>query len=148
MKQEEDLAKVDSEMKDCENNNNDNDGDDGEGWDEQNDDDEGGWDDYGEEDEMDEVVKQALEQTRKKKELEEQIEQITITFKPPGYHAGMVAQIVGDFTDWVPFTMHMHSVQDMKNEPSKYGEFFVVVKLAKGFRYRYLFEIDLTEIVD
>ena len=39
------------------------------GWDE--DDDEGeGWDDYAEEDEMDEVVKQALEQTRKKKELE------------------------------------------------------------------------------
>ena len=59
MKEEEDQAKVNSEMKDCEKNNNDD--DEGEGWDEQNEDDEGGWDDYGEEDEMESVVKQALE---------------------------------------------------------------------------------------
>ncbi len=55
---------------------------------------------------------------------------------------------MGDFTDWVPFTMHMHAVLDMQQDPSKQGEFFVVVKLAKGFKYRYLFEIDSNEIVD
>ena len=58
---------------------------DGEGWDEGEG---GGWDDYGEEDEMDEVVKQALEATRKQKELEEKIEQVRITFKPPNYREG------------------------------------------------------------
>ena len=103
---------VNAEMEDTEKNKDD---EEDQGWDE--DDDEGeGWDDYAEEDEMDEVVKQALEQTRKKKELEQQIDSVTITYRPAGYNPGMVAQIVGDFTDWVPFTMHMHSVQDMHGD--------------------------------
>ena len=75
---------------------------DGEGW--GDDGDEGGWDDYGEEEE-DEVVKQALEQTRKKKELESKIEEIRITFKPRNFRDGMIARIMGDFTEWIPVTM-------------------------------------------
>ena len=31
---------------------------------------------------------------------------------------------------------------------SKRGEFFVKVKLVKGFRYRYMFEIDGMEVID
>jgi len=34
----------------------------------------------------------------------------------------------------------------MKDE-SKKGEFFVEVKLAKGFRYRYAFEVDGAEVI-
>ena len=74
----------------------DEDGDgDGEGWDE--------WDD--DEDEVDPVVAAALAQAARKRELEEKISEVTIKFRPHGYRQGMVARIVGDFTDWVPFTM-------------------------------------------
>jgi len=87
------------------------DGDDG--WDvDEGGDDEGGWDDE-EEDELDDVVKQALEQTRKKKEMEEKISDVRIAFRPPNYHAMTIARIVADFTDWVPITMHMHQVKDI-----------------------------------
>lgn len=51
----------------------------------------------------------------------------------------MVARILGDFTDWVPFTMQMHPMREIMADWSKDGEFFVVIKLVKGFRYRYLF---------
>ena len=33
-------------------------------------------------------------------------------------------------------------------DPTKRGEFFVKIKLVKGFRYRYKFEIDGMEIID
>ena len=59
-----------------------------------------------------------------------------------------IARILGDFTDWVPVTMHMHQVKDIQVDPAKKGEFFVKVKLVKGFRYRYKFEIDGAEVID
>ena len=59
-----------------------------------------------------------------------------------------IARILGDFTDWVPVTMHMHQVKDIQVDPAKRGEFFVKVKLVKGFRYRYKFEVDGAEIID
>ena len=33
-------------------------------------------------------------------------------------------------------------------DPTKRGEFFVQLKLVKGFRYRYSFEVDGREILD
>ena len=122
----------------------DGDGDgDGDGWDEDGDD-AAGWDDYGEEEE-DEVVKQALEQTRKKKELEEKVEEVLITFRPQRYREGMIARISGDFTEWIPVTMRMHPYREMEQDPSKVGLFFAQLKLAKGFLYRYVFEVDNVE---
>ena len=144
-KEEEQVEQVDGEMAEEEENN--FAGDDG--W-EQDDGDEGaGWDDYGDdEDELPEVVKQALEQTRKKKEMDAKISEERITFRPIGYHDMTIARIVGDFTDWVPVTMHMHQVKDIQLDPTKRGEFFVQVKLVKGYRYRFNFEVDGSEILD
>lgn len=51
----------------------------------------------------------------------------------------MVVRILGDFTDWVPFTMQMHPMREIMADWSKDGEFYVVIKLIKGYRYRYLF---------
>ena len=73
---------------------------------------------------------------------------VRIAYRPPNYRDGVVARIVGDFTDWIPVTMHMHQVKDIQKDPSKNGEFFVEIKLAKGFRYRYAFEIDGQEVID
>ena len=70
-----------------------------------------------------------------------------ITFRVPNYRDGQIARIVGDFTDWVPITMKMHLMQQIYEDPSKRGEFFVEVKLAKGFRYRYAFEVDGMELL-
>ena len=80
--------------------------------------------------------------------MEEKIEQVRISFRPPGYREGHIARIVGDFTEWLPRTMHMHQVKDIDEDASKRDEFFVEVKLIKGYRYRYLFEVDGVEIVD
>lgn len=44
--------------------------------------------------------------------------------------------------------MNMHAMSEILKNPSLVDEFFVVVKLAKGFRYRYLFEVDNIEQVD
>lgn len=96
---------------------------------------------------MDDVVKQALEATRQKREMEEKITQMRISFKVPSYRDGQIARIVGDFTDWVPITMKMHLMQQILEDPSKRDEFFVEVKLAKGFRYRYMFEVDGQELL-
>ena len=79
--------------------------------------------------------------------MEEKIRQVRISFRPPAYREGTVARIVGDFTDWVPVTMHMHTVREAADDPGKKGEFFVEVKLVKGYRYRYLFEVDSSEVV-
>ena len=79
--------------------------------------------------------------------MEEKITQMRITFRVPNYHDGQIARIVGDFTDWVPITMKMHLMQQIYDDPSKRGEFFVEVKLAKGFRYRYTFEVDGMELL-
>ena len=79
--------------------------------------------------------------------MEEKITQVRITFRVPNYRDGQIARIVGDFTDWVPITMKMHLMQQIYEDPSKRGEFFVEVKLAKGFRYRYTFEVDGMELL-
>ena len=71
-----------------------------------------------------------------------------ISFRPFGYVQGQIARIMGDFTDWVPYTMHMHPMKQILKDQSKDGEFFVEVKLAKGLRYRFLFEVDGVEQVD
>ena len=105
---------------------------DGEGWD-----DDDGWGD--EEEEVDPVVAQALAAAAKKRELDAKVSEVRISFRPPGYHEGMVARIVGDFTDWVPFTMQMHPIKEILKNPDLQDEFFVSVKLVKGFRYRYMF---------
>ena len=76
-----------------------------EGWDDDGGDDGDGWGDE-EEDEMDDIVKQALADTQKKKE--KKIKEVTITYRPPNYGEMTIARILGDFTDWVPITMHMH----------------------------------------
>ena len=73
---------------------------------------------------------------------------VRIAYTPPGYREGVIARIVGDFTDWIPVTMYMHKVVEINKDPSKIGEFFVEVKLAKGFRYRYAFEVDGIEQID
>ena len=124
-------------------NGEDEDDGDGEGWD----DDGEGWDDE-EEDELDPVVAEALANAKRKRELEEKISEVTITFRPQGYRQGMIARIVGDFTDWVPFTMSMHPMSEILKDDTKHNEFFVVIKLAKGFRYRYVFEVDGREEID
>ena len=113
---------------------------DGEGWD----DDEG----WGDEEEVDPVVAEALAAAKKKRELDEKISEVRISFRPPGYHEGMVARIVGDFTDWVPFTMQMHPMDQIVKNPALRDEFFVEVKLVKGFRYRYIFEVNNIEMID
>ena len=59
-------------------------------------------------------MKEAIEATRKLKERQEKITQVRIAFRPRGYRDGQIARIVGDFTDWVPVTMHMHTVRDME----------------------------------
>jgi len=124
-------------------------GDDGEGWGEDDDGDGEGWDEWEEdEDEVDPVVAEALAQAARKRELQEKIADVTIKFKPPGYRQGMVARIMGDFTDWVPFTMQMHPMNVILKDPAKEDEFYVDIKLAKGFRYRYLFEVDGVEQLD
>ena len=119
-----------------------------EAWGDGGDDEDGaGWDDYDEEEENP-IVKEALEAMARKKANDEKIKQVRITFIPPGYREGQIARIVGDFTDWVPVTMHMHTVKQIEADPSKEGLFFVELKLAKGFRYRFSFEVDSTEMVD
>lgn len=127
------------------------DGEEEEGWgggDDEDGEEGGGWyDEYDEEEEND-IVKQALEATRKKKELDEQIEKSRISFRPPGFREGNIARIVGDFTDWIPVTMSMHPVKDIDEDASKRDEFFVDVKLHKGYRYRFSFEVDGVETVD
>lgn len=55
---------------------------------------------------------------------------------------------MGDFTDWAPVTMRMHPVDDVLRDGSLQGLFFVHVKLAKGYRYRFLFLVDGEEVVD
>ena len=109
--------------------------------------DDGDGDDWGddawdEEEEEDPVVAAAIEATRMKKELDGKIATTRITYRPPLYREDTIAHIVGDFTDWVPYTMHLHRIIDIQAEPSKKGEFYIEVKLAKGFRYRYAFEVD------
>ena len=105
-----------------------------------------GWYDY--DDEENDIVKEAIEATRKLKERKEKITPVRITFRPPNYKEGQIARIVGDFTDWVPVTMRMHTIKEIDEDPTKNDVFFVVVKLAKGFRYRFSFEVDGTEVVD
>lgn len=61
-------------------------------------------------------MKKALEATRKKKELDEQIVKKRISFRPPGYREGKIARIVGDFTDWIPVTMAMHSIKEIDED--------------------------------
>ena len=120
-----------------------------EGWGEdggEDGDDGAGWYDYDEEES--DMVKEAIEATRKLKEQKEKITPVRITFHAPNYREGQIARIVGDFTDWVPVTMRMHTVREIDEDPSKYNKFFVVVKLAKGFRYRFVFEVDGVEVVD
>lgn len=90
---------------------------DGEGWDE--------WDD--DEDEVDPVVAEALAAAAKKRELEAKITEVRIAYRPPGFREGMVARIIGDFTDWVPFTMQMHPMNEILKDPTLKDEFFVIV---------------------
>ena len=80
------------------------------------DDDNAAWDEAEAEDDddMDDVVKQALAETKKKKELEKRIQEVTITFRPPGYTEMTIARILGDFTEWVPVTMHLHQVKEIQ----------------------------------
>ena len=77
------------------------------------DDDNAGWYNEYEDEEDNDIVKQALEATRKKKELDEQITKVRIAFRPPDFRDGNVARIVGDFTDWIPVTMSMHPVKEI-----------------------------------
>ena len=44
--------------------------------------------------------------------------------------------------------MQLHPVSQIQADPEKRGEFYVNLKLAKGYRYRYLFFIDGSEVVD
>ena len=39
-----------------------------------------------------------------------------ISFRPFGYVQGQIARIMGDFTDWVPYTMHMHPMKQILKE--------------------------------
>jgi hypothetical protein len=50
---------------------------------------------------------------------------------------GQIAQIAGDFTDWVPHNMHLPAVRETDKSPSKAGVFFFICNVIKGFRYRY-----------
>ena len=121
----------------------------GDGYGDEDDDDNDAWDEAeNDDDDLDDVVKQALAETKKKKELEKRIAEVVITFRPPGYTETTIARILGDFTDWVPVTMHLHQVREIQNDLAKKGQFFVKVKLVKGFRYRYKFEIDGSELLD
>ena len=97
------------------------------------------WDEalYGNE-EDDELVAQAMIEDKKNKQLEEQISEIRIQFKPENYEHGKVAQIVGDFTEWVPENMTLPPISIVELEPSQQGLFYYVCKVVKGFRYRYL----------
>ena len=44
--------------------------------------------------------------------------------------------------------MQMHPMKEIVRNPDLANEFFVVIKLAKGFRYRYLFEVENVEYVN
>ena len=46
---------------------------------------------------------------------------------------------MGDFTDWIPINMSMHTVNEQIRDETKVGVFFIKLKLIKGYRYRYKF---------
>ena len=73
---------------------------------------------------------------------------MTITYRPPAYERGIIAQIMGDFTDWIPINMSMYPVSEQIRDATKVGVFFVKVKLIKGFRYKYKFVWREYETVD
>ena len=64
------------------------------------------WDNYGEEEnEYGDVVAEATKQSAQESQLNQQIKDVTITYRPPAYERGIIAQIMGDFTDWIPINM-------------------------------------------
>lgn len=55
---------------------------------------------YGDED--DEIVQEAMQFAKKENTLKNLLEEVRIEFKPPVSRPGQIAQVAGDFTDWVP----------------------------------------------
>ena len=107
------------------------------------------WDNYGEEEnEYGDVVAEATKQSAQESQLNQQIKDVTITYRPPAYERGIIAQIMGDFTDWIPINMQMYPVSEQIRDATKVGVFFVKIKLIKGFRYKYKFVWREYETVD
>jgi len=80
--------------------------------------------------------------------LKKQIREVAIEFKPPNYGRGQVAQIMGDFTDWIPVNMRMYTVEEQMMDDRKAGLFFIKLRLIKGFRYKYRYVYRDSEVVD
>ena len=112
---------------------------------EEDDEGEDDWDPYGDEvDEKEAWIKEA----EAKANLEKNLKKVTIKFKPSNFVEGKIARIFGDFTDWVPENMRIPTEADIKENPSRKGEFYISFRVATGFRYRYWFEYLDEKIVD
>lgn len=55
--------------------------------------------------------------------------EICIDFQPQEYEPGVIPQICGDMTEWLPLNMH----------PTKPSVFEFRCKVAKGYKYRFWF---------
>ena len=61
---------------------------------------------------MDQLVQEATKHNVKDQELQKQIGDVTISFRPDNYGKGQIAQITGDFTEWIPVNMRMHTIEE------------------------------------
>ena len=55
---------------------------------------------------------------------------------------------MGDFTEWVPVNMRMHTVDEQIHDDSKAGVFFIKLRLIKGYRYKFRYVWRDAETID